>query len=298
VPDHPAHNTALDYPEACRRIEELRSAGPAGLNPLSRTVFLNHGQKTDRVMVLLHGYTSSPHMYRLLARALFEQGMNVYVPLAPRHGLADRRTTELDGLGEAELLSWAGAAIDIAHGLGTRVGLAGFSMGGVMALWAARFRHDLDFAAVISPAIAYRYVPIRLTTPLFRIVRILPNRFVWWDHELKERAAPLSHGYPRYATHGFAVFTTLGAKVCRQSLRHPPAARKVLFILNPGDEALNNARARDIGRIWAAFEPGRTGIYEFAAEWRLQHDFIDPEQPRQKVGLTTPILCRLLGEGW
>jgi carboxylesterase len=288
----------LDYPEACRRIETLRQAEAAGINPLSRTIFLNHGQKTDRAMVLLHGYTSSPRMYLRLAQALFDAGMNVLVPLAPRHGLANRLTTELAGLTEAELLSWAGEAIDLAHGLGSRVGLVGFSMGGVLALWASRYRHDLHFSAIISPAVAYRYLPLRWTTPIFRIIKALPNRFVWWDREQRDRTYPLSHGYPRYATHGFAVFTTLGSKVCRQSLRHPPAARRVVFILNPTDGALNNERARSIARIWQAFDGQRTTIFEFDAAWRLKHDFIDPEQPHQQVDRTDPVVLRLISTGW
>jgi carboxylesterase len=104
----------------------------------SKPSFLSYGQKTERAIVLLHGYTSSPRMYHRLAERLFRRGFNVLVPLAPLHGLNDRMSTALAGLSQEMLVGYLNEAVDIAHGLGARVGLAGFSMGGVLALWAAR----------------------------------------------------------------------------------------------------------------------------------------------------------------
>lgn len=293
-----AHNPALDYPEACRRIEAWRSGEDVCVNPLARTLFLHHGRKTDRAIVLLHGYTSSPRMYRQLAEGLHALGFNVLVPLAPLHGLADRLNTAFSGLTQKMLLDYLNEATDIAHGLGDRVGLGGFSMGGVLALWAARHRSDLDFVAAISPALAYRMMPLRLTKPLFRILRALPNRYLWWDHALKAEAWPRSHGYPRCATHGVAAFTLLGARIRSQSLHRPPAARKVRFILNPCDEALNNAIALEICRAWQKVDGSRTQLDELDVSLQLRHDFIDPEQPGAKIEQVYPVLLGLLSDGW
>ena len=247
---------------------------------------------------MLHGYTSSPYAWRLVADELFRLGFNVLVPRAPRHGLADRQTTVLSELDEDELISWVVEAIDLAHGLGQKVGLAGFSMGGAMALWAASYRHDLDFVGVISPAIAYTSVPLFLTGLFADLFVALPNRMVWWDEETKENGFPLEHGYPRYATRGLGAFTAIAQRVWIRSRRHPPQARQVQFILNPAERALNNARALRMHQRWQVQTSATSACYLLDRDWHLPHDFIDPEHPRNQVATTNPVLVKLLSENW
>jgi hypothetical protein len=38
----------------------------------------------------------------------------------------------------------------------------------------------------------------------------------------------------------------------------------------------------------------RVGTYEFPANWKLGHDFVDPDQPEARPDLVGPILLQLL----
>ena len=63
-----------------------------------RSVVLDHGTRTARVTVLLHGLTASPRTWREFARVRHARGENVLIPRLPRHGHADRMSEALVGL--------------------------------------------------------------------------------------------------------------------------------------------------------------------------------------------------------
>ena len=69
---HP--NPARSYAEAAERIAALQSLEGPEVEPGSRTAWLDHGQKVERSLVLLHGYTNSPKMYLPLGKRFFVLG--------------------------------------------------------------------------------------------------------------------------------------------------------------------------------------------------------------------------------
>jgi len=79
---------------------------------------LDHGARTRRVTVLLHGLTASPRTWREFARVRHARGENVLIPRLPRHGHADRMSKALAGLTSAELAEQGDRILDAAAALG------------------------------------------------------------------------------------------------------------------------------------------------------------------------------------
>src|SRR5271155_364870 len=47
-----------DYADAVARFEKLRLSEEKGVSPLARSIMLTHGNRTDKVIVFFHGYSS------------------------------------------------------------------------------------------------------------------------------------------------------------------------------------------------------------------------------------------------
>lgn len=135
---------------------------------------LDHGEPRDDALVLIHGLSDSPFFMCALARAFFEAGANVVLPLLSGHGLAE----PLPGAHAPELAErWKAdgeAALAFARTRGERVSAGGLSTGGVLAVWlqahrpttvdgglflfsaAFDFERDLKLAAACSGTAAER----------------------------------------------------------------------------------------------------------------------------------------------
>jgi carboxylesterase len=85
----------------------------------------------------------------------------------------------------------------------------------------------------------------------------------------------------------------LGAVVFKAAQTTPPAARRVLMVMNDADPAVNNAMIRDLTTRWKKTVPDRVDFYSFPASMGLIHDIIDPQQKQQKTDLVYPILLDL-----
>ncbi|RLP87060.1 hypothetical protein EAD89_20105 [Micromonospora sp. BL4] len=178
---HRAAGHPLDFAAATRVAETIMAAEAADplLRPESRSRLLSHGSRTDRVVLLLHGYTHAPEQYDELAEEFFARGYNVWLPRAPRHGTVDRRAhhqVEAD-----ELTAYAARALTVAAGLGDEVGVVGISGGAVLAAWLAQVRGDVvRRLLLLSPFFGPdpRQAPAFAVKPLIVLYgrRILPDR--------------------------------------------------------------------------------------------------------------------------
>ena len=126
---HP--NPAATFDEAMTRFDTLLAEEKArgDIDPKCLPYELNHGHKTERAIVLLHGLTACPFQYHELAQLYSDQGYNVLVPRLPRHGLADRTANNLADLTAEELLGVMDPTLDIAVGMGDQVAMFGLSLG-------------------------------------------------------------------------------------------------------------------------------------------------------------------------
>jgi carboxylesterase len=108
-----------------------------------------------RAALCLHGFTGTPFEVRPLAEALDAQGFTTFAPLLAGHGgtVAElAATTYLDWLASAE------RALDrlVEESGGAKVAVAGFSLGGLLALRLARLHPDKVGALAVLAA------PLRL----------------------------------------------------------------------------------------------------------------------------------------
>ena len=293
---------ARDYAASVTRVHALQAAEAAGraggaVAPGCGTFLLDHGRRTDRVVVFFHGMTNCPAQFDSLARVIHARGANVLVPRLPRHGLADRMTESLAASDARELRGCADEAVDLARGLGGHVTVVGLSVGGTMAAWSAQRRKDVDHAVIIAPLLA---PPFGWTEPLdraaTRLAAALPNAFVWWDEKSREKLAGPDHVYPRFATRAAAASLMLGADVRARAEVHDekPGCRSAAFVTIEGDHAVGNAAIVALAAAWR--DRGvRVESYEFPAHLGLNHDVIDPAQVGANPAVTYPEILRLAG---
>jgi len=285
-------NPTRSYAEAVRRIEALRAAAPPDMNPDCQLQFLNQGQKAERAIAFVHGYSYCPQQFQALGQRFHDLGYNVIIAPLPHHGLADRLTTVQAQLTAEELATYADEMTDILQGLGTQTIMAGISGGGVTTAWAAQFRHDLSLAVVISPGFGFRKVPAPLTAPAADLFLAAPNFYQWWDPNLKTGLTP-DYVYPRYSTRALAQILRLGFAVRSASQATRPAAQAILVVTNAYDDTVDNTVAAQVAENWRR-AGAQLATYEFPADLRLGHDMIDPTRPDQRVEVVYPQLIKLI----
>jgi carboxylesterase len=255
---------------------------------------MTHGLRTRRVIVFLHGLTNCPRQFQRLGDLCFARGDNVLIARLPRHGFADRMTPELARLTAAEMATFTDEVVDIGRGLGDSVTVAGLSLGGVMAAWAAQNRPDLDRAVVIAPLLGLPGVPVPLDRLLTRWWLATPNRFYWWDDKLRAEVPGPRYCYPRYGTKAIGELLELGFVVSAQASRERPGAREIVMVTNGNDHAIDNRAVASLADAWRRHGATRISSYEFPAGLDVGHDLIDPEQPYQRTETVYPKLLELL----
>ena len=290
----PVLQPAQNYGEAVQRINSIRSTEPPDLKPVGRSQFLTHDHRTDRAVVLFHGYTNCPQQFKRLGEQLQQRGYNVWIPRALGHGLANRLTNAHAAIKAEGLIDAASSAIDIAQGLGAEVRVMGLSMGGLMTTWVAHHRSDVVRAVSIAQASGFKALPKKWTPLIRRVILILPNQMQWWDATVQDKGDGPAHAYPRYSTHGLAQLLRLGAALRSQARRSAPAARSVVIVRNDNDEAVDMTTLDDQVQLWRSSGAPHVETYTFGVEQRLVHDLIDPDQPAQRIDYVYPILIDLL----
>jgi carboxylesterase len=285
----PAPRPAFDYAGAVARVAGLQAVEGDALNAACRTRLLTHGDTADKAIALLHGFTNCPQQFSQLAERFFALGYNVLVPRLPRHGLADRAAPGFERLTAEELVVLTAETVDILHGLGRRTMLFGFSLGGLMAAWAAQNRASLDHVALVSPALALQGFRLPAQRAYGNLLLTLPDKFIWWDPVRKEEAGGPAHAYPGVSSRALGQLMRLAAIVRAQAGRQPYAARAVTVVTNPCDDTVDNRGVAGVVANWR-----RLGVpvhtHEFPATWGLIHDIIDPAQEKQQVAAVYPRL--------
>lgn len=121
----------------------MSSAYLPGAEPWSHTAGAGTG------VLLLHGFTGSPSSMRELAEHLAAAGHDVELPCLPGHG------TDVADMVDTTWTDWSGAAAAAHELLASRVDrvvVAGQSMGGALALWAA-LRRPVSGLVCINPVV-------------------------------------------------------------------------------------------------------------------------------------------------
>ena len=67
----------------------------------------------------------------------------------------------------------------LAHGLGERVMVVGFSGGATVAAWLAQNRPDLDSAVVMAAMMGVSFNPSTITRPFAWLISRIPDFYIW-----------------------------------------------------------------------------------------------------------------------
>lgn len=282
----------MTFEDTVRELELMAAADAAdpAVNPQSATRVLAHGRRTDRALLLLHGFTNSPRQMSDLGELAFERGWNVFIPRLPYHGLRDRMTDALAGLSEADLKTAASESLAAASLLGERLDVLGFSMGGVMAAWLGQTQ-DLHSVTAIAPFMGLKLTPHRLSNLIGETLATVPNAWLWWN--IWERAAQMPvHAYPRYPTHAVAELLRLGQDVMRRAVSKRPRAAHISIIVNRDDPSQNNSVSHDLAKLWTASGANCHWLELRKLGWR--HDIMDPTTYPSAARLVYPVAMAAL----
>jgi carboxylesterase len=286
-------NPVKSYEEAVQRVQAIQ-AGETNLNPVCQAQLLTHGQKVERTIIFVHGYTTCPEQFAELGRRFYDLGYNVLIVPVPHSGLADRMTEEQSLITAEVLAAYADTVVDIAQGLGNYVIMAGLSQGGVVTAWAAQNRSDLDLAVIMSPAFGVKQVPTPLTVPAANITSLLPVSYDWWDPVLKENIGP-PYTYPRYTKLVLSHIMRLGFAVRAGAQRTAPGAHAIVMVTNANDQSVNNEITAQMVETWRA-GGANISTYEFEASLGLGHDIIDPNDKDANIEVVYSRLIELINK--
>jgi acetyl esterase/lipase len=285
---------APSYQDAIALFERIESQeANLALHPRCGSALLSHGNRTERAVVYFHGLTSCPAQADMLAKDLFAQGYNVFVPRLPGHGEADRLTLSLATMTAEDLVQAARDAILLASGLGDEVAVVGLSAGGTMTMHMAQNNAGVGQVVSVAPFMAPYAVPPWAAQAATNLLFLLPNLMVWWNPLEQEGPAELDYAYPRYATHALAQVMRLGRLTDGNSRREAPLAGNIGLILNQADRAINNPLALRVARNWSN-AGSAVDIRTLPAELDLPHDLVDPRQPGAQTGPVYALLIDML----
>src|SRR5205814_3041502 len=129
------------------------------------------------------------------------------------------------------LVAVANRAAEAGVGLGERLTVAGLSLGAILTGILAQQRSDVERAVLIAPMLGMRPFPGPVLTTLSIAASRIPNFYMWWSSDLKDRLGP-PYGYPRFATHAYAALFECGRRLTSAARRDPPKARSIAVITN------------------------------------------------------------------
>jgi pimeloyl-ACP methyl ester carboxylesterase len=281
------------YGDAQERLQCFSERDRAGhIGEEGRTLLFDHGHRTERATLLLHGLSASPRQFIAVAQALHDRGHNVFVPRLPRHGHQNRLSEALATMSAAQLEACAADALAVTRGLGERVTVAGFSLGGLLTAYIGQFER-VDRVVAVSPFLGIAAIPDVFRLPVARWVLSHPNRFYWWDPILRERQQP-EHGYPRFATHAIGHGLTLAHEVIDAARRQAPLSDELFLVVNPRDSAVNRSAIERLARYWTAGKNEAVHLHRLTDMPRFSHDIIEPKRNPPVAKRVTHVLVELI----
>jgi pimeloyl-ACP methyl ester carboxylesterase len=284
-----------DYAEGIRIAQTIKDLDGPNVNPVCQSRLYSHGHRTERSLVLLHGFTNCPQQMDALGAQLFAQGWNVFIPRYPRHGYTNRLTGAIAELRAEHLVALANRSVEVGTALGERLTVAGLSLGAILTGLMAQRRADVDRAVLIAPMLGLRPIPGPMLTALSLLATRAPNLYVWWSRKEKDRIGP-PYGYPRFSTRAYAALFECGRMLVREARRAAPKARSLVVVTNAAEPRLDNRFTYALIDSWRRRD-ANVETYEFPVAERLPHDLIDPGNAAQNTELVYPVVARLITGG-
>ena len=286
---------AKSFEESLAKFENLRrKESLLPLRPEGASRLMHHGQKTDRVFVLLHGLTNCPQQFIPLANILYDKGANVVIPRARLAGFADRLNQDQGHQTGQDLIDQASVGLDMAAGLGDRITLVGLSGSAVATGWMAQNRSGVHDVVLIAPFFGVYGVPPSVVDASAVMLSTLPNFYQWWDASKKENLPGPIYAYPRFGTHCMADTIQLSRNVRANLDTRPLLAKRVVFLTTGSDRGADNKLTKKISDHLEVREGTKVVTYEFPESLGIPHDMIDPAQPGSNTDLTYSKILELV----
>lgn len=287
-------------PQPCRDYDQAVEAAAAWKNSLTGdrhpgggVYLLEHGRRTKHAIAFAHGYTNAPIQFLQFAHMFFERGWNALIAPMPGHGLADRMNSEHSRLRAEDIAAHGYRLLDIASGLGEQATICGLSAGGVATAYAAQSYPGLQQAALFSPGMGFKALPVLANPLLASAASMVPDVYGWWDPVLKDLLTPQDYTYPRYSYRTVAQLLRLSRIVRQMADQQAPQAKNILLVTNANDASVDHRPAYALVETWRS-RGAAVSTYEFEAALKLDHDFIDPLNASANTALVYPILLDLI----
>lgn len=253
--------TQFTYEQAVKTVEAARAEEKSlGVSDDGLSVLLTHGKKTDRAVIMMHGYSMYPAQFSELGKQFYDKGYNVYIPRFPQHGLGGRE--HLTKLRATALVKTANEAVNLTAGLGNEIGVIGLSGGGNLATWATINRNDvIKRAVLISPF----YMPSAKNMPGWQepvMVALYGNRILPDTYD------------------GQLSFTGLAQylMVYRSLPKNPHVTLESLgMVFASHDFDIHKAHATDVFERLVSGQVKHKQLISTPEEWRLGHDIVNPK---------------------
>ncbi len=283
----------MSYAEAIEIAKGLQDLDGPNVNPACHTRLYTHGQQTGRALVLLHGFTNCPRQLDDIGKDFFSRGWNVLIPRYPRHGYTDRLNTAIAELRADHLVAVANRSVDAGFGLGTRLTVAGLSLGAALAGYMAQTREGIERTVMIAPMFGLKPIPGPVLSAASRLAYILPNFYIWWNSRLKDKIGP-PHGYPRLSTHAYAALFEVGRRLFNEARKAPPKSKRIAVITNAAEPRLDNRFTYQLTDLWSRHGT-QVEMFEFPLSDGLPHDLLDPVSNTSRVtDVSYPVLKRFI----
>jgi len=288
----------LNYDQSLNKVKSQVSAEKDKVEPVCQTKLLEHSKKTEKVIVLFHGFTNCPAQFSEFAQKLFNDGYNVYIPRIPHHGLKNVLTEDLQNLTVKELENTISDSISVATGLGDKVTLFGISGGGVMAAFGGYFFKEVNSVVFAAPLFTPGFIDVNALSFLINAIDTVPNIFFWWDDKAKEKVEGPKYAYPKYSSKAAGAFFKLSQslKVALENNQVSQKGKTLVLLTKENDPAISNKTARGMIETWVSYPDTTIITYQFASDKAPIHDFIDPNQTKANTDYIYPIVKNLINK--
>ena len=242
--------------EARARVAQAvaRDAADPAVTAECRTQALVHpGAGAAKAVLMLHGYTECPAQFSSLARRYHDQGYNVFVPRAPRHGVTDPEAHA--GLHADDLLAYASESLDLATGLGDEVGVVGISGGAALATWLTVHRPVARLLA-LSPF----YAPSAEQSPAWQVKPVI---VLYGYRLLPDHVNDVGFSYAALSQY---------LRIARNLKGRPGGTLKSAgLVTSAADTFIDPGRAAAV-----TSSLGRSNSLTIPATWGIGHDIVTP----------------------
>jgi pimeloyl-ACP methyl ester carboxylesterase len=183
--------------------------------------------------------------------------------------------------------------VDAGFGLGTRLTVAGLSLGAALAGYMAQTREGIERTVMIAPMFGLRPIPGPVLSAVSRLAYVLPNFYIWWNARLKDKIGP-PHGYPRLSTRAYAALFEVGRRLFNEARERTPKSDRITVITNAAEPRLDNRFTYELIDLWRQLGTN-VETFEFPLSDGLPHDLIDPVSNVSRVtDLSYPVLKRFI----